>query len=147
MNKALASYLFDGEMLFSLKENGVSGEVILAKPETVVQLIDKETVVLSTSLTNKTKELLSKILESVNVSLNEVDLILVDEFKNFTWGKCGKIICFGDSKAFGLNGEKYKVGSFNEKKMLLADALDIIEKNENGEKRLLWTGLKALFPV
>lgn len=162
MNSSLASFIFSGETLFHLKEEGISvvKEALFEEEKPKIEeerpkktTFSKETVILSTSISQEEKDLLEKIMLAVNISLNDVEIINDTDFHKFDFldlGLCKQIISFGNFSNLEIlknTAPKYQVFQARTHKSLTVDPLSIVSSNQNNEKRLLWTSLKSLYGV
>jgi len=87
-------------------------------------------------------ELLSKILNSVKLSLDAVRVVIDPELDLSQWEeKPAKLIAFG-IKISGVT--RYEVVNTPETSLILADSLSILSENDELKKKL-WGSLKQLF--
>ncbi len=182
MNKQLAGYLFAGETIFSMKtidstllENvSVESAVkpVIEKPKSeIVSTISKEVsksqgevsskavnsnkslIVVTNTLSESERDLLSKILISVKQNIENAEIIELSknpytQLTNYPSTK--EIISFGiamsklgnDLLLFPYQGQQH-----NNVKYLLVDDLPTIQSNQKDEKRLLWAALKNMYQV
>lgn len=122
---------------------------LLNQPDYAVTIVlaDSSTVYIDEA----DQELLSKILQAVNISLLKAKVINV---KNFDAAfpplldfSSEKVISFGvDLSQFGhnVNPENYQVLAHNDKTFLIADELAAIAKDKQ-KKIQLWQALKQIF--
>lgn len=95
---------------------------------------------------NLHKELLSKILASVNVSLDNAELIRGEKLDEFDLSaiNSGKVIGFGIQ--LGDNLPLYKMFRQQNAFILISDSLEEIDSDSSNEKkRKLWNALKEMF--
>ena len=119
------------------------------EPESSNRPIADETqydlVVWTTPLSENDKELLSKMLNAINFSIDDTKVIEgVDSFTS----NYKKLLCFGYSKELGehLNKsiEEFKLLETEQKSVLCAPALSQFHSN-NEFKKKLWDALKLAF--
>jgi hypothetical protein len=173
MNRQLASYLFENEVLFTsdnivmpekepvrteiIKDQTVATEIVATvNPDHEIFKTSKSVLILVNSISNSQTELLSKILGAIKLTLNDVDLIDLSK-KNIqslesliNQGHSKKIINFGVASSkinYNLTQTKYTKTSQNSLLFLLCDGIEVVEKNEKDEKKLLWNALKDLFSI
>lgn len=174
MDRQLAKYLFANEVLFtsglaerpainaikseSLKK-GIVSESTPAKeaiPDSPIFKATKSILILVEKITTSQTELLEKILGALKLSLSDVDLINLSEIKItnlnsiLDQGVSKKVINFGVSNStLLLNSsiQKYQKKQEPGYLFLESETLEVIEKNQNEEKKLLWNSLKDLFSI
>ncbi len=89
-------------------------------------------------------ELLSKILNSVRISLASVKILEMSDLDLSQMSeKPAQLICFG-SQVRGL--QLYEVIETPETRLVVADNLTVLSKDDQLKKRL-WTSLKQLFSL
>jgi hypothetical protein len=158
MNKSLASFVFSGETLFCLPNEPVTSSdeaKVAINASSVVELPSKykpvrKFLILTTKLTPSNKQLFEKIMESVNISLDDVDLIEIEHLDQYDFSPplIGNFIfSFGDLLSLigiPLRLTPYQSLTIKGKKILLFDNFNVISDNLNGEKKKLWVALKEL---
>ena len=104
-----------------------------------------------TILDSESKSFLANILKSVKRSMDDILLVNVatagDEQIQALLAEQNHrhLICFGSEKLAFLKAiQDYSVHSENHKYYLKADALDLINKNQD-KKKALWSALKEMF--
>lgn len=115
--------------------------------EITIVLADSTTVYID----DTNRELLAKILQSINLSLLKAKVINVENFDptappQLTFPS-SKVISFGvDLSSYGhlLNAEKYQLVSLKNTSYLMADTLSDIAQDKQ-KKIQLWQGLKQMF--
>lgn len=151
MNKAMASLIFGKEMLFKIE--GHSTQPAEDKTEQVEEkevqkvtkiAVNKPTLIISQTLNSVTKKLLENILNSVDKNIDGVHLTENFDLTLYDLNQVKEIILFGLSEKPGSSRKKYSWYEKNEKHILFADSLEVINNNLNNEKRLLWNALKIL---
>lgn len=157
MNKHLASYLFSGESLFLLKEQGISLPKTEAPttvspkietpaaPEVVSKPKSGDTVVITSDTHHR--DFLEKIMSAVGVNMNDLHLMVGQEWKNFDLKAAQRLISFDVPIPKLDSSKKYQVFVVSGKKILIGDSLAQIQANQANEKRLLWNALKQMFEL
>ncbi len=174
MNSSLAQYLFAQETLYKIgtkneivpqklsKENGseaakatLEKPVEVASPEPMIFRMKTHHLIVVYAISENNRTFLSKILMALNLSYNKVDLLDFSTykgsgFKEIIYNNAVKSILIFGEKAGGvflqkLNLNKYQVKELKQINFLFTDELDIIETNNQNEKRLLWDALKQLY--
>lgn len=157
MNKSLASFVFSGETLFNLEDDLGSSSIVLKKKladssaAPTLKVLSKKVLVLAESLSTEDQEFLEKVLGSVNILPDLIDLVNhqnISEYDVWSNQNCTHILIFGallHNLAPSQVLTKYEVTLHANKKILWADALPVISKNLKNEKRILWTALKSIF--
>jgi len=182
MNKHLAGYLFSGETIFGIKtidstlhvsvsvESAVKPVTKKPIPEIIAALSqsvsvsqgevflkpvnsNKSLIVITNSLSESEKELLSKILISVKQHIENAEIIELSKnpdtrLSNFPFAK--EIISFGIAMSKLGNDLllfPYQSQQHQNVKYLLIDDLPSIKSNQKDEKRLLWAALKNMYHV
>lgn len=182
MNKQLAGYLFAGETIFSMKtidstlyenvsvESAVTPVIEKPKPEIIstfskevyesqgevsskAVVSNKSLIIVTNTLSESERDLLSKILISVKQNIENAEIIELSknpdtQLTNYPSSK--EIISFGialkklgnDLLLFPYQGQQH-----NNVKYLLVDNLPAILLNQKDEKRLLWAALKNMYHV
>lgn len=148
MNRALASFVFTGETLFNLPLPAKE-----AKPPVpaLKKIPAKSTLVLVDFLPDTDREFLTKIMASVGVSLQDMEILAQQHFPEYdllNLQQVTRIVTFGDfSEVLQLAGKpaKYSPEMHTGKKILLADSLSAVSQNLTNEKRNLWNALKEMF--
>ena len=113
-------------------------EEIYALPAKVIVVLDKGWE----EVTADERKLLSKILESVKLTLSGVQIIVEKEFDLTSLQAYApkSIITFGAQHKDG--GKRYEVHSVNGTAVLQADALGALDDQK---KKSLWAALKQMF--
>jgi hypothetical protein len=173
MNKYLAQYLFEHETLFVTKPVSelvlspllIENPTSVTLPERTVSVeksIDilpistqKDIWVVVEALTDESKELLRKILQSVKLSFEEVALFEMDKE---TESIKQQVLNFGEAPlrvvSFGVGMSKiqpalspypYQIVVSNRQTFVVFDDLLTIAANKKDEKKMLWAALKQLF--
>ncbi len=143
MNKALASFLFSEEQLFHLKEESPATVQPQAPPPVQEKVPCGRTVVL---LPHRNEvDFLSKIMAAVGISMNEVQMMVGDEWKNYDMKPAQYLINFQENFPSLANAPKYETLTRGSRKVLVGDPLEKIQQNQANEKRLLWNALKEMF--
>ncbi|WP_367914464.1 hypothetical protein [Leadbetterella sp. DM7] len=150
MNRALASFVFTGETLFNLKGPVAAEE---AKPPVLPprKNPEKRTLILVDFLPDADRELLTRIMASVGVTPDDIEVLHQQQFPEYdlqTLGRVEQVITFGDFSEVLQWTEKpvkYRLAAHAGKKILLADPLTMVGRNLAGEKRNLWAALKEMF--
>lgn len=118
------------------------------RPYLVTILVDDAT---SVYMDDADRELLEKILQSVNISLAKTKVVNIQNLDTVVMTKFSfpapKIISFGvDLAQFGYQAtpRDYELSTINEQTFLTADPLFVIAKNKQ-KKIQLWQALKQMF--
>ncbi len=142
MNKQLASLLFYNETLYvNPAEETPPQEVVKFKT-------DKHVLVLSKSLTEEEEAFLGKILNAVELSLENIELTTesIELADLLALESVKYVICFGpliEKKA--ISAEKYQPVLLDGKIFIFADLVATVSRNTNQEKVGLWNSLKETF--
>ena len=182
MNKQLAGYLFAGETIFDLKtvdstihkkvsvESTVNGVVESPKPvlnnkipnesspknaedSAKVFHSNKSLIIVTNSLTESERDLLSKILISVKKHIENAEIIELSKIPNTrlsNFPSAKEIISFGIGMSKLGNDlllYPYQCQQNQNVKYLLVDDLHAIQSNLKDEKRLLWAALKNMYQL
>lgn len=182
MNKHLAGYLFAGETIFGMQtvdstlHENVSVEstvnpVIETPKSAVVASIPKDVspspvevspkavhsnkslIIITNSLSESERGLLSKILVSVKQHIENAEIVELSKnpdtrLSNYSSAK--EIISFGIGMSKLENDlllYPYQSQQHQNVKYLLVDDLLAIQSNQKDEKRLLWAALKNMYQV
>lgn len=148
MNKALAEFLFTGEVLFKLKDKDTA--IAESLPVVSLQPVLKENLVLIKEVNESNRVLLNKILASVNLTPQNTIVITETKTEEYDFSvltKTRNIINFGTGvphKDLSCQ-EYYRIEKINGKNVLLAHPIEKIEANQENEKKKLWEALKSMF--
>jgi len=115
--------------------------------EEIYQIRSKPVVIIDVSwekLGEKERELLSKIISALKISLDSIIIVsqTTPDINSFI-GRANKLIYFGDS-AVGIS--RYEIIELDGLSYIWADSLTQLLENEPARKQL-WTGLRRLFSV
>lgn len=174
MNRFLAKYLFENEVLYrdiSIVESPnlvekveVSKSINQDIEKSVVEKVESEfpkpsiilkhkVLVLINPITDSEKELLIKILKAVGVSIEQVDLIVFNKSQDLDYQSVISQKITTHFISFGIGMSKlgwsmllapYQVKKIEGISFLLADTLKDIEVSQN-LKKSLWGALKEMF--
>lgn len=180
MNKHLAGYLFAGETIFGKKtsdsilresvsvESVVKSAIETPKPMLIatiprdvsmspvsippnIEPSNKSLIIITNSLSELERVLLSKILGSIKQNIDDAEIIELSknpDFRISNYLAAKEIISFG--VGMGKLGSDlllfpYQSQHYQNVKYLLVDNLPAIEANQKEEKRLLWSALKSMY--
>lgn len=182
MNKHLAGYLFAGETIFSMKtidstlhesvsvESAVNPVIEKLEPE-IIDPISKEVsagqgevsskavnsnkslIIVTNTLSESERDLLSKILISVKQNIENAEIIELSKIQDKSlsnYHSAKEIISFGigmSKLGCDLLLFPYQCQQRQNVKYLLVDNLPAILLNQKDEKRLLWAALKNMYNV
>lgn len=182
MNKHLAGYLFAGETIFGIKkadstlhesvsvESAVKPVIETLKPVVIANLpkdvsasntevspkavhSNKSLIIVTNTLSESERELLSKILISVKQHIENaeiVELSKIPDTRLTNYPSAKEIISFGVGMSKLGNDLllfPYQSQQHQNVKYLLVDDLPAIQSNQKDEKRLLWAALKNMYQV
>jgi glucose-6-phosphate isomerase len=182
MNKQLAGYLFAGETIFDIKtvdsafhesvtvESTVDPEVEAPKPvlitnipnetsqknaedSTNVFLSNKSLIIITNTLSESERDLLSKILISIKKQIENAEIIELSKIPHTrlsNYPSAKEIISFGIGMSKLGNDlllYPYQSQQHQNVKYLLVDDLTAIQSNLKDEKRLLWAALKNMYQL
>lgn len=151
MNKALASFVFTGETLFNRKDAPVAEEEVKPSAPPPKKIPVKNTLVLVDFLPDTDRDLLAKIMASVGISLDDMEIVEQQQFPEYDLPALQpgtRVLAFGEfSEVLQLAEKpaKYRPATYAGKKILLADPLSLIGQNLANEKRNLWNALKEIY--
>lgn len=140
MNKELATYLFFNETIY-LPEDKSKSNGFEAKSDVLL---------FSRPLSASQQVMLEKIATAIKLPFSEIQFIEqpIDFQVIKETEKVKKVLLFGFSaKEIGISSpiETYQFIENNGIQVLQAEGFDVIEKNENKEKVLLWQTLQKMF--
>lgn len=96
------------------------------------------------NLQENESQLLQNILNAVQISPAQTELILIENLENDYWENRKAIFIFSQKNFENL--EKYKVLELKGTKCIASDALsDLVLETDKIKKKALWVALKALF--
>jgi DNA polymerase III psi subunit len=124
----------------------LTGTASAATPETV------DLIVVLNQITAENRDFLSKVLESIGRSIDEIKIIekadLADkEAVKQLLAQTQALFAFGvafTELGFKKDLSPYTLMMAKEKHYLMGDSLELIMLNQNNEKRLLWNSLKNI---